>query len=72
MGDGEGEGSLCPSHFELEQFGSQMFELGLQEVVVGVIVNLADVHKGEVLQEILPNDEKDSVFVLVPLGVLVV
>lgn len=49
-----------------------MLERSLEEVVIGVVVDLADIHQLEIRHEVLPKDEEDTIGVGLALCVLVI
>ena len=51
------------SKLNLEQFGSKMFELRVNKVVVGIVVDFTDINELKVMEEILPDNEEDSIFI---------
>lgn len=49
-----------------------MLERSLEEVVIGVVVDLADIHQLEVSHEVLPKDEEDTIGVGLAFCVLII
>ena len=58
--------SFSLPHLELEETGNQVLELSLSEVVVGVVVDFAQINQLEICDKILPKDKEHSVCVCLP------